>query len=227
MKKNFIAFVPARKGSTAIKNKNLVKISGKRLIEYTFIELNKIKNLKTFLATDDLKIKNLSKKYNINIDYNRPKRVSMKTTPMIETLYDFHIKFKNKLYYDYVIILQPTSPLRKKNDIIKSINTVNKKKLLSLISLSPSIEHPYESVYLKKDKIKTFFPKNKKYNSRQEFDKNSYFINGAIAIIHKSLIEKKITQDKKRHSFIIMKKINSLDLNDKDELEIIKKLLKK
>ena len=54
---------------------------------------------------------------NINIDYNRPKRVSMKSTPMIETLYDFHIKFKNKLYYDYVIILQPTSPLRKKNDI--------------------------------------------------------------------------------------------------------------
>ncbi len=227
MNKKFIAFIPARKGSQGIKDKNLIKIGTKKLVEYTFKEVNKIKGISCFVATDDQRVKNIAKKYNINCEYQRPKKVSNSQTPMIETLYDFNKKFKKKIDYDYVIILQPTSPLRSKKDIQKAIQEVNKKKLLSLTSISKSIEHPYESIFFKNKRYKPFFSGLKNFSCRQDFDKRSFFINGAIGIIHKTLIEKKKTEHKIRHGFVLMKKINSLDLNDVEELEIIKKILKR
>ena len=60
---------------------------------------------------------------------------------------------KNKVRFDYLVVLQPTSPLRTKNDINNAVNIVKKYKPKSLFSISDSLEHPYEVIKLmKKDK---------------------------------------------------------------------------
>ena len=224
---NIICVVTARKNSKTIKNKNLIKINKLSLIEYTFRQINKsILKRKTFILTDSDKIKEIAKKYKINTDYIRPKSVSLDNTSSAETLNNFSKWYRKKNDYDAIVLLQPTSPLRTFIDINKSIEIFLKEKTDSLFSISESLEHPYETINLKK-KNKIFFnlKKSKKYYRRQDFDLNSHFINGAIYIVKKKIIEQKKMYNINNHSFYKMPKIRSFDINDVEDLNIIKKII--
>ena len=75
--KKVITLVPARKNSKGIKNKNIYKINGKPLIEYTLDSIKKSKlNIKDcYILSDDQRVKNIGKKYSVNIEYKRPKNL--------------------------------------------------------------------------------------------------------------------------------------------------------
>ena len=223
MFENFIVVVPARLGSKSIKNKNIIQINSIPMINYTFEKIKGIKVRKFVLSNDNRVIK-IAKKFNIDCSYKRPKKVSTDQSSTLSLLKNFHNFAKNKYEYNYIVLLQPTSPVREKKDIINSINKTLKKKYKKLSSISKSLEHPYEAVYINKDGLKSFFPK-KKHTRRQEFDKDSYFINGSLYIYHKSLLEKK-TKFKHKEGYYIMKKINSFDVDDYEDLKIVRKILK-
>ena len=226
-KKNFAILIPARKGSKTIKNKNVIKLGNKKLIEYTFCEIPKNLLKNTYVLSNDTKVKRIAEKYKINNLYIRPDSLSKDNTSLGETIFGFHDWIENTQKYDFYVILQPTSPLRKKRDIVKAINTYKLSSSSTHFSVSESMEHPYEAVFLKKKKLNLFFNKAKNFYRRQDFDRESYFINGAIYITHSNFIKKyKKIFSFKSLSFNIMDKKNSLDLNDKQELYMIKKILK-
>ena len=85
----FLLSIPARAGSKSIKNKCLVKVNNKSLIEYTFEQVKKLNNNLSFVLSDSKKIKNIAKKYNIRCDYVRPKNLSKDNTSIADTLYHF------------------------------------------------------------------------------------------------------------------------------------------
>ena len=226
----FITLIPARKGSKSIKNKNRITIRNKPLIQYTFDQINKSKlSLRnSYVITDDFKVKKIAKKNNINTDYIRPKSLSSGRTPLLRNILHF-IDWADtrEIKYDYIVILQPTSPLRSIVDINKSIEIVSKKKSKCLVSISESLEHPYESIFLNKKNKINFLKNGQNYSRRQDFDRNSYFINGAIYITTKEMIKKNKVIDYSISDYILMDKMNSLDLNDYSELNLIKNLLSK
>ena len=224
----FLAVIPARSNSKSIRNKNTFIINKKPLIQYTFEELKKSFIKYKYLLSDDQKIKKLAKKYNVSTEYLRPKKTSRSNSSLIDTLFHFHkwTEYK-KIFYDYIIVLQPTSPLRNYKDINLAVKMVRKKKYKSLFSISESLEHPYEAIKIgKKGKWKHVLTKAKLYYRRQDFDFKSYFINGAIYIIHKDLVNKKRTFDKKKHGLFIMPKYRSVDINDLSEVKLAESLLK-
>ena len=127
----FITLIPARKGSKSIKKKNIITIRNKPLIQYTFDQINKSKlSLKSsFVITDDFQVKKIAKKNNINTEYIRPKSLSSDKTPLLRNILHFiNWADTREIKYDYIVILQPTSPLRSIADINKSIEIVSKKK---------------------------------------------------------------------------------------------------
>ncbi len=188
----FISAIPARSGSKGIKNKNILKINDKPLIEYTFVEAKKSCIKSNYVLTDSKEIQKLTKKFSLNYDYNRPKSLSGDKVSLTDTLYDFYKwTIKKNIFFDYIVVLQPTSPLRKAKDINESIRILKKKKSLSLFSISNSLEHPYETIKMVKNNFRFVLKKAKNFYRRQDFDFNSYFINGAIYIIHRNLIQKK------------------------------------
>ena len=223
-----ICAITARKGSKGIKNKNIIKINNIPLIEYTLQAVSKsLIKKNTFILTDSTKIKNIAKKYSINTSYIRPKHTSNDKSSTICTLRHFSDWFLKKNDYDAIILLQPTSPLRNSYDINKSINIFKKKKYASLSSISNHLEHPYDAVNLKKkSKLEFVFKKRAKFSRRQDFDINSYFKNGAIFISSKKLINQNKMFDNSNHGFYKMPKIRSIEIDELEDLEIIKKLLK-
>ena len=225
-KHNFIIIIPARKGSKGLPNKHLLKIGKLKLIEYTFLEVSKLKKIKSFVFSNDKTILKLSRKYKINSEINRSSKVSKSTSSMLETLLEFCHKIKKKnIDFNYLILLQPTSPIRTLHDIKKAIQVFIDGNFSSLSSISESLEHPYEALYRQKNYYKFFFEKGKKTTRRQEFDKKSFFLNGSIFIIKKSLILNKKLIDKKNHKYFLMKKVNSFDINDNEDFEIVKRIL--
>ena len=225
----FLAVIPARSNSKSIKKKNIFIVNKKPLIQYTLEELSKSLIKEKYLLSDDKKIKKLAKKFNLSIDYIRPKKFSKSTTSLVDTLFHFHqwTEYK-KIAYDYLVVLNPTSPLRNYKDINSAVKIVKNKKYKSLFSISNSLEHPYETIkFDKKKKWKYVLNKSKLYYRRQDYDFESYFVNGAIFIIHRELVIKKRIYNIKNHGFIIMPKHRSIDINDLSEIKIAESLLKK
>lgn len=130
----FAIVIPARKGSKGIANKNLIKIKKKPLIQYTFDQIKNINCLK-FIVSDSKKIRDIAKKNNINSDYVRPNHTSLPNSSMSDTIVHFARWTLNKYEIDYLVILQPTSPLRSSKDIKESIKLLKKNKLKSLFSI--------------------------------------------------------------------------------------------
>ena len=219
---DFIFLVPARKGSKGIKGKNLVKINKKELIVRTFESLKGIKKENKYVLTDDNKVKNIAKKYNIDTSYFRKKILSGDDVELIDTVKDFCIYLGTRKTYKYVVILQPTSPFRTFLDIEKSLQKFKKNNYSSLFSISPSMEHPNDCIFIDKKKIQYFINQKK---SMRQFYKKSFFINGAIYVSEKKNIFNDKFINKKNHGTYIMKKINSLDLDDKEDLDLTRKIL--
>ena len=169
----FAIVIPARKGSKSIPNKNLTKIKKKPLIQYTFDQIKNINCLK-FILSDSKNIRNIAKKNNINSDYIRPNHTSLSNSSMSDTISHFARWTLGKYKIDYLVILQPTSPLRSSKDIQDSIKLLKKNKFKSLFSISESLEHPYEAIDVSKgNKWKYVLNKSKKFYRRQDFDINS------------------------------------------------------
>jgi len=223
---SFIGVVPARAGSKGLINKNIYALNKKPLISFTFNSIKSSKLIKSYVLTDSKRIKKISKKYNINSEYNRPKSVSRNKTSMHDTLHNFYKWTQSKkIIFDYMVVLQPTSPLRSYLDINKSINLIKNKKYKGLFSASETLEHPYEQIKGKTSNWKPVLSNPKKYHRRQDFDFKSYFMNGAIYIFHYSLFRNKKNSLKKFH-FFTMPKSRSFEINDIEDIKIINALVK-
>ncbi len=132
-----LCLIPARKNSRRLKNKNFLKINGEMLIEKTIKLALKIKSFNEIIvSSDNQKINKLKNKYKKLEIINRPKNISKDNTPMSDVIKHSlkFFKMQNKKF-DAVIVLQPTSPLRKKITIIKSIKKFVKYKLDYLASI--------------------------------------------------------------------------------------------
>ena len=223
-----IAVITARKGSKGIKNKNTIKINNIPLVEYTFKAVSKSTVKKNcFVLTDSNKIKKIAKKYSINTDYIRPASKSGDRSSSISTLKHFSNWYLKKNDYDAMMLLQPTSPLRSSEDIDKSVKVFREKNVDSLFSISKHLEHPYSAINLKKkNKLQFVIKKRTKFFRRQDYDVDSYFHNGAIYIIKKKLIMQNKIYNISNHGFYVMPKLRSVEIDENEDFEIIKKLLK-
>lgn len=211
---SYLFLIPARGGSKRIKNKNLIQINKKPLIDYTLNICKKFKNIDTVISTDNNLIRNHCIKKGFNV-YKRPKKYSKDNSPMIDVISDFlNYLSKNKIEkYKYIILLQPTSPLRTYLDIKKSLNFFKKKRLDSLASVSIMREHPYECVQIKNKKWKYLSEPKKKILLSQNYKSDFFFIDGSIYINSINFI-------KKYKSLIVKGKTRLIKNNDNYAIDI-------
>ncbi|MEK8199504.1 acylneuraminate cytidylyltransferase family protein [Lysinibacillus sp. FSL M8-0134] len=181
--KSILAIIPARKGSKGIRRKNMYDINGKPLIFYTINEAKKSIYIDDILvSTDCIDTKKYVESFSIEVPFLRASSLAQDETNIIDVILADLKKLKlNGKVYDYIIVLQPTQPLRRKfhiDDAIKLIVETNKS---SLVSVSKVTEHPYFIRELNKDgSLKSIINVNSTIR-RQELP-NYYKVNGLIYI---------------------------------------------
>ena len=192
--------IPARGGSKRIKNKNLLKLKGKPLINHTIKHaLNSKKINKIFVSTDEEKIIKILPK-NIYV-IKRPINLSGDSVSTEEVIFHFLNKLKKEKMKapKYIVLLQCTSPFREKNDIDKSISLLISKKYDSVwtVSQTDTKFHPDKQLLITNNKIRYFTKKGAKIFYRQQLSKvyhrnsNAYIVKRNFLKSNKSLMSKK------------------------------------
>ena len=228
--KRICCIVTARKNSKGINNKNLKIIDGNPLIYYPIRAAINSKFIDKILfnSDSDVMIKK-AKSYGAEISFKRPKKLALSKTKSVDVLIH-HIK-KERLdkKYDYLILLEPTSPFTTSSDLkVATRKLIKKSKIAdSLVSVSDgTIPNSNLKFEIRKDLL---FPLEKKkfYTTRRQDMPKNYFIDGSLYITKiKTLMESKSFIQKKT-TFIKMKKYKTFQIDDEIDFEIVKFLMKK
>ncbi len=227
--KKILAIIPARAGSKGIKNKNIKNINRKPLIYWTINEAKKSKKIsKIIVSTDSKQIKKTSLKYNISVPFLRPKNIS-KDDSTDYSLIKHSIDFfkKESLFFHYVILLQPTSPLRTHKDIDNFINFAIKNKIKTLVTFSKvKSEHPNFLFYYKKNRLIRYLKSNRKVDTIRQKVKDLYFPEGSIFFSKVSTYLKYKTFYNKETKPYFLPKWKSLEIDDIEDFNLVEQLLK-
>ena len=189
-----LGVIPARGGSKGIPKKNIIDLCGKPLIFYTIKNALKSKMLTEFVvSTDDNEISEISKKYGARV-IQRPKDISSDNSPTEECLiHALNCLSKKREEYDYVVILEPTSPFRKASTIDKAINETiiqNAESLLTVIKTKANIGSIDQNM---------FFKQIRKDKARRRQDRSDLFIESSTLYVVSGIFlktKKSIVSDK-------------------------------
>jgi CMP-N,N'-diacetyllegionaminic acid synthase len=218
-KNKFLLFIPARGGSKGIPNKNLKKIKKKTLVEITINFSSSLKYVdEIILSSDSEKILEIGKKNKIQV-IKRPKKLSSDLSTTEEAILHALNFYKQKgIFFDYTVILEPTSPLRKITTVEKAIRKIVQKKSESLVSVS-EINSSFGT-------INNEFYKTISFNNarRRQDRKIIYSETGVVYIIKNDsfVLRKKIPS--KNWLSLTVDQIEGMDINSKKDLNLVKKI---
>ena len=218
-KKKYLAIILARGGSKRLPRKNLRNLNGKPLIAHTILSALKCKYLdEVIVSSDNKEILEASKKYGAKI-IKRPKYLANDKAKSFDALKH---AIENTLIFDYVVLLQPTSPLRNEKHIYDAINLLEKKNADAIISVCKIEYNPYGSNILPKN-----FSMQNFLNKRSSEFKNYYRLNGAIYIckINHFLKEKSLFLKNNIYAFE-MPREESIDIDTEIDFKIARALIK-
>jgi len=213
--KKILAIIPARGKSSGIKRKNIKPLAGKSLIAYTIETALKSQYLdRVIVSTEDKKIAKISKQYGAEV-MERPKNLTRDNTPVIQVLrHVVNLLSNNEKYIpDIVVLLQPTSPLRRVDDINLAIRQLLEKKSDSVVSLCQTKSNPYWTYKLKNDNKICPIIKSKYNTARRQDAPKTYKLNGAVYVTKRNVL---MDQNKilgKNTRAIIMPQERSVDID--------------
>lgn len=216
--KKILALIPARGGSKGIPNKNIKLFNGRPLIEWSIkLALQSKLISKIVVSSDSLKILNISKKLGADIIL-RPKNISGDNATTESAILHCIKYFNNE--FETIVLLSPTSPLRKKKDIDNAIKFFNRNKLDSCFSgaeLTDFLVWNYDKIKKKYKSINYDF-KNRGVRQNR---KPGYVENGSIYVFKSSLIEKKKNRIGGKFGIFNMDFWQSFELDSKNDWKLL------
>jgi CMP-N-acetylneuraminic acid synthetase len=223
--------IPARGGSKGLPGKNILPLSGKPLIAWTILQgLASEHTDDVVVSTDDKKIAQISRRYGADVPFMRPDELATDTATSIDVVFHAldHLSGIGK-EYDYVAVLEPTSPLRKKGDLDKSIRILidSNDKAECLVSLGKiALEHP---IYAKKIEktgcVSPYFKVSGKYSRRQDLP-IAYFPYGVIYLSKVSALRKYRTFYQKRTISYLIERWQNYEIDDAYDYKCIVSIMK-
>ena len=214
---NIIAVITARKNSKSIKNKKMVKINSKPLIQYSIDVCKKSKYVnQILLSSDSDEMINYCKKKGVEVLFKRPKKYSQDNSTDLEVfshLTNFFIKNKLSLP-KFFIHVRPTCPIRNSltfDNAIKFFLDNCKKGYSSLRSVSLAKESPFKMWILDKKKLIPVIKNNKYQSIPRQLIPKTYWQNGYIDIVTPKTILKGSMEGNKILPYIINETIHDID----------------
>jgi CMP-N,N'-diacetyllegionaminic acid synthase len=185
---NVLGVITARGGSKGIPGKNLRPLAGKPLIVYTIDAARESGALdRLILSTDDSAIADQGRVSGCEVPFMRPPEIARDDTPHLPVLqHAVNWLHEHEDYRpDVVMILQPTSPLRRPKDIRGALALLDRTGADSVLSVSevPAHAHPMRTLRVDPEGDAVLFvtgePVRNRINRRQDLPP-AWLMNGAI-----------------------------------------------
>ena len=223
---NICSIITARGGSKGVPKKNIKLLNGKPVIAYTIVESIKSNFIKeTYVTTEDKEIADISQEYGAKV-IERPEELAQDNSTSVDVvLHSLDCLENNNDLPDFFVLLQPTSPLRTKEDIENATKLFIENECDALISVS-QLDH---SSMMSFEIQNTFLTPNcneKFLNKRRQELPKFYRPNGAIYITTPDSLRKNKTFIPKKTMPYIMPQERSVDLDTEFDFKLAEYLLK-
>ena len=206
--------ITARGGSKGIPHKNMKPLNGKPLIYYAIdIARQFVKDDDICVSTDDECIIKTVEDYGLKVPFKRPDELASDTAGSYEVILHAINYYEDLgMHYDNVILLQPTSPFRTREDVEGCIAKYNDTCDM-VVSVKPAASNPYYDIYEEASDGSLVISKGDGKIARRQDAPKCYEYNGAVHAINvKSLQAMHMNNFQKIH-FYEMNEIHSVDLD--------------
>jgi CMP-N,N'-diacetyllegionaminic acid synthase len=220
--KRILAVIPARGGSKGIPRKNVTLVGGKPLIAWTIEEAKKSRYIDSLiLSSEDEEIIRVAKSFGCEVPFVRPQSLSRDETPGIDPV--LHA-IKELPGFDYLILLQPTSPFRQVSDIDACLERCIQKNAPACVSVTETDKSPYWMYELDSQGLMSPVIKSDKLIARRQDLPQSFVLNGAVYVARCDWLLQTLTFVTPETVGYVMPKERSLDVDTEFDLKILKLL---
>lgn len=223
---NFLAIIPARGGSKGIPRKNIRLLLDKPLIAWTIEEAKKSSYInRIILISEDEEIITVAKKYGAETPCLIPSEMTQDDTPIVVPV--THVIKNLSEKYDYLVLLQPTSPLRLVADIDECIEFCIKYNASGCTTVMEVDKHPYKMCTFSSGRsIHPLYDRTKWESNRQELPE-VYALNGAVYVTKiQTLLEQKTFYPESMIAYR-MPPERSIDIDSEMDLLFCESILRK
>lgn len=221
--KRLLAIIPARGGSKRLPGKNVLDLVGKPLIAWTIEAALGSKYIdRVIVSTDDEKIAEVSKYYGADVPFMRPPEYATDEATSVNVVLQLleQLEAQNERY-EYVLLLQPTSPLRTTENINESIALLIKRQSDGIISVCEAEHSPlWTNTIPDNDSLSDFLDESILNKRSQDLEKY-YRLNGAIYLcVTKKLVEQKTFFLRDNCIAYKMDQVQSVDIDNQIDLDL-------
>jgi len=226
-----LAVIPARGGSKGVPRKNIREVCGTPLIGYTIETALKAKKMlyRIIVSTDDEKIAAISKEYGAEVPFMRPKEIANDQASMIPVLQHAVkcVEKEDNIKIDWVLLLQPTDPLREVTDIERGIKLALANDSDSVISVERVFaHHPVLMKKIENNRLLPFIIEEKEGTPRQEYNPPAFMRNGSIYLTKREVLMEMDSIWGINIKPMIMKEGSRISIDTKNDLKLAEILIK-
>jgi CMP-N-acetylneuraminic acid synthetase len=226
--KKILAIIPARAGSKGLPGKNSKCLAGKPLIAWTIEAARGSRYIdEIVVSTDSHAIARLARKFGAEVPFMRPAPLAGDTAKMMDVvLHCLGFFQKNNDHYEIIVLLQPTSPLRRAADIDAGIELFIQKKAQAVLGVAECEHSPLWAATLPRDlNMKDFSPAAWQGRNRQALD-TYYRINGALYVADSAFLQKNKSWVSAKTYAHIMSRARSIDIDTREDFIVAEAFLR-
>lgn len=188
---NILGVIPARGGSKGIPKKNLKTLGDKPLIAYTIASALRSKLItRCILSTDSEEIAAVGKAFGMAVPFLRPAEFATDGALAVDVMKHAVLEMERRdgAYYDYVVMLQPTTPLKTASDIDGAIQKAIDTGCDSVVTLvDVGANHPARMYRMNHDRMIPVMDEGVAMKPRQELEP-VYIRNGAVYVCKRDVM---------------------------------------
>ena len=223
-----IAIIPARSGSKGLRDKNVRLMCGRPLLAYTIEAAFESEQFdEVMVSTDSDRYAEIAKAYGAQVPFLRDPKTSGDTANSWDVVDEVLTQYRERYgkVFDTFCLLQPTSPLRDRQDIKAAYQLFYQKASFAVVSVCEAEHSPLWCGYLPESQELVNFVDRKGIMQRQAGEK-FYRLNGAIYLVD----VKRFSQDRflyQEGSFAyIMEQKKSIDIDTEIDFQYAELLMK-
>lgn len=228
--KTFLAIIPARGGSKGLHGKNIKILCGKPLIAWS-IEAGLASQYidEVMVTTDSEIIAEVAREFSATVPFLRPAELASDTATTFDAVkhvIDYYATEKSQ-HFDYIVLLEPTSPLRESGDLDQMIEIIVSADINydAIVSLGEVHEHPSVMKKITGDKVMPYV-KDLVMTTRRQDNSPAYFPYGVGYIVKtKNLLEEK-TFYTRRTTHHLIKRYQCHEIDDIYDFLAIESIMK-